>query len=501
MPIPPVPQTHPSTLRESRSRFKKNTAWKSKSKSRREGDKERVRPVISAPVLQGPGPKMATRPIIPQIGTQPMISGSDPILQDSASTASQMTQNGSTPIMTTPVAQGSSHSQTNMLDSSDGSRRQSTTTPPVNSMDRVTEQFRALQAMANSQNVENANAAKKLRLSPLQRGKAILKKATRAFSGLGPKANEVSPARLNLHRAEGVNLLNEKVQTCVDDGHVKRKPIPDKKPPPPPEVEAPEVIAYKDAWLEFLLTNPTKEDFIRTRFEFNLSEAKLNSINEAFEARRHSGMSMAIAAGSSQAESGSLFVQANPHLSSDEFAESEQSISSSRAYTQPVVPFRFRRNVSGLAQQHAEHRGEDVPAFVATPSGPSTHDNKRAKRRSAIFEHDDVVNSDDVKRTKRDSLEFRHEGSSASLTAGPKRDLAMSDVAKGKQPMTGEEVGRPQLPQRRGAVHRRSAIPRPTANLYRGGVRARGAFDMKVNNPMGVNDSELSDRADQVGEK
>lgn len=424
-------------------------------KLRRKGNKEYARPIISAPILQGPGPRIRTQPII-----------------------------------SAPISQAPGLSPAGMLQDDDGAPPQGVTTPQISTADAesmnqkidilLNNQLQAFQAAEDSEAIENVNKGRMSRRSPLQRGKAALAKATRAIgvrrnsnncNGLGKQAvheleqgtppsssphnlpksgsndNDDSPTRIDLRKAEGTNLAKMKVQALMGDGYIKRKPLPgaDKRRSPTPEMEDPLADAKLDAILA--LGAPGFSGF---NFNFEPSGAQHNSSHELSSSQSCSGTSMSIAAGGRRPYSKSRSTSSNG-LSYLKYSTETESFSSNPVeFTTPLgssSPFSYSDTVSSPTQNpdvltiatspidvspprvrlkriHTSNRQkrsgallmrdsfvpnigfenaiEDDAPFVATHSGPSSHRSTSVKRKNAVVElrH----NCSTLKRTKRDSI-------------------------------------------------------------------------------------------------
>lgn len=423
MPVPPPPHAlRFSSTDQHRSLPTRNA----KPKLGRKGDKKRVRPVISNPTLLGPDPQMSTRPIIsnptllgpgPQMITRPIIS--NPTLLGPAP------QMNTRPIISSPMAQEASSFQTGMLHDDGEARPKDIATTHFTAADAeaIT---RKIQMLNNQQGVEKANVEKPLRLSPLQRGKAVLARATRAigvrmnsnqtngtskqavpnveegtppssssFNGVTPESNtnEGSPTRIDLRIAEGVNLGRKKVQAVMGDGYIKRKPVPgtEKKRAPTP---VPEEDPDADRKMAMMMAIGTP-GFSGFDFDFPPSGAQRNSAH--LSSQRNSRVSRNSFAGGSQSEFDARFAPTNSRSSLEEPAEREAFSSSSVEPSTPLVGSSgstgFSDSISGLAQHPDVMTFATAPTDVSTPRVRSerAHIPNNQKRSRAVLMRDNSI--------------------------------------------------------------------------------------------------------------
>lgn len=443
-PLPPMPQSIPYSQLLTADQHRSPPTRQPKPKLGRKGNKENVRPVISAPTLLSPAPQIRTRPII-----------------------------------SAPIAQNPSIPQTGMLPDDDGARPQGITTSQFSTadaealaqkIDKLTELSRASQAGKNPQGVENANMEKTLRLSPLQRSKAILAKATRALafrtngnnsngvgkqaapdlkeetssssspSAVGSKDNGHVITLVDMHTNEGVNLANDKVKAFMGDGYIKRKPLPGTVKPraPTPELD-PEAEAEADRQLAMILGT---EDFSGFNFDFAPNGAQQGSNNGSSSAQRTS-TSMNLAAENGQAESQLRFTSSNRHSYLEEPAETDSYQSSPPQFSTPPVgslaSSEYSDSLSGLAQH------PDVRTFAADPFGSSTlgaplestHSPNKLKRSKAVRIRKPSIVSTDFENEVVDDAPFvgTHSGPSTVRSTSIKRKSAMVGLRSNRDTM------------------------------------------------------------------
>lgn len=448
MPAPPVPQILAHVKPDNhRGKGKKSPKlW-------RKGDAKRVRPVISAPVLQGTGPELRTRPIISASTAQESsLVQTEMPAQDLSPSQTGMPAQETSLSQTGMPAQEPCHSQTGMLRNDDAARPQGISNPQMSTADaealnRKFEMMLVDQTKA-SKAAENASSEKTTRLSPLQRGKAVLIRATRAVkfrtnssksndpgrqalldgedgtppgsssqSSLCPSNVDVnSPTQLARHFAEQENLFLEKVQTTIGDGLIKRKPLPGTHITRPlsPEIYDPLEDARVDALLASTAPDFSGFDF---DFDFEVTGAPSNYSHDDVPSQRNSGSQANFDAGDCQVDSdprsirnGFSYMQDLAEL--DNFPSGPAELST--PMTGPSSTFVFSDAVSGLAQHPDVMSFASPPVDVSTPCislepnkrkestsiGPGTHRNTSVKRKSAIFELQ--PNGSSTKRSRRD---------------------------------------------------------------------------------------------------
>ena len=445
-PLPPIPQSISYSQLLTADQNRSPPTRQPKPKLGRKGNKENVRPVISAPTLLSPPPKIRTRPII-----------------------------------SAPIAQNPSIPQTGMLPDDDGARPQGITTTQFSTadaealaqkIDKLTELSRASQAGKNLQGVENANMEKPLRLSPLQRSKAILAKATRALAfrtngnnsnGVGKQAapdrkeetsSSCSPSTVgskdnghvitlvDMHKNEGLNLANDKVKAFMGNGYIKRKPVPGTVKPraPTPEPD-PEADAEADRQLAGAMALGT-EDFSGFNFDFAPNGAQQGSNNGSSSVQRYS-MSMKFDAGNGQAESQLRFNSSNRHSYLVEPAQTDSYQSNPPQFSTPPVgslaSSEYSDSLSGLAQH------PDIKTFAADPFDSSTlgaplestHSPSKLKRSKAVRIRKSSTVSTDFENEVDDDAPFvgTHSGPNTVRSTSIKRKSAMVGLRSNRDTM------------------------------------------------------------------
>ncbi|MCJ1427919.1 hypothetical protein MMC29_005825 [Sticta canariensis] len=438
VPVPPAPIT---TMSSNPDHHRSLPTRNLMLKLRRKGNKEHVRPVVSAPILQGADPRIRTRPII-----------------------------------SAPISRVPSLSPAGMLHDDDGAPPQDVTTPQISTADAesinqkidmlLNNQLQALQAAEDPEAIENVNTGRMSRRSPLQRGKAALAKATRAIgvrrnsnncNGLGKQAvhelegtppsssphnlpksgsndNDDSPTRIDLRKAEGTNLAKMKVQAFMGDGYIKRKPLPgaEKRRSPTPELEDPLADAKLDAILA--LGTPGFSGF-NFNFNFEPNGAQHDSSHDPSSSQSCSGTSMSIAAGGRRPYSKSCSTSSNS-LSYLKYSTETESFSSSPVeFSTPLEsssPFSYCDTVSGLTQHPDVLTIATSPVVVSPPRVrlKLNHTLNRQKRSRAVLRRDSFIPNIDFENAIEDDAPFvaTHSGSSSHRSISIKRKNAMVEL-------------------------------------------------------------------------
>ncbi|MCJ1468564.1 hypothetical protein MMC07_007193 [Pseudocyphellaria aurata] len=467
-------------------------ARKTKSYLHLNRDRERVRPVISAPVLVGPGPKMRTRPIIPaSTGQEPSPAEPGMLLDEDAAEPHDI----ATPQMSTARAEEINRQADELMEKMQGWQAVDAATDMDYPQDK-----------GIPQGVERVSTEKTVRLSPLQRGKAVLMRATRAISfrrnssksnGLVGQAlldnedgtplgsspydastssksnvnvnspNTNSPTLVARHHAMSHNLVNVKIQDTLGDGLIKRKPLPSKVIPRPlsPEYDDPDEDARVDALLASTMPN-----FSGFRFDFEATGAPLNDSGDEDSFQRGSESPADFVAEDCHVESESRstrhgFSYLEDMAEIDDFSSSPAEPST--PLTGPSSAFAFSTVVSGLAQH------PDVMSFATPPV-----DGENAGTVCSICQSWTEDRQALLLKDRNTAIAPRDKDRVDSK--GVPRSGLESDTDKGKEPMMSEEVEEPPLPQRRAASYTRPAIPRPFAGFYGSEFRAHGPFDTKI---------------------